>query len=170
MELSFLRFERDNVRVIRAAKPVCRRTTERGKTLNPEYNIFRDQPIPRASPLRINTLLCGVVTFLSWILYLLLIEFESISPLYRNRLRCFRCHAEEIGTGQDRFPILGRMHRHQSTCQAAYLSLIAELSNFPVVISVGTPQIRCRVQAPSQSACSGTRTRSFRLTLGVSPA
>jgi len=47
----------DNVRVIRAANPVCRRTTERGKILNPEYNIFRDQPIPRASPLRINTLL-----------------------------------------------------------------------------------------------------------------
>ena len=47
----------DNVRVIRAAKPVCRRMTERGKILNPEYNIFRDQPIAGASPLRINTLL-----------------------------------------------------------------------------------------------------------------
>ena len=46
-----------NVRVIRAAKPVCRRTTERCKVLNPEYNIFRDQPTPGASPLRINTLL-----------------------------------------------------------------------------------------------------------------
>ena len=33
--------------------------TERGKILNPEYNIFRDQPTPRASPLRINTLLSG---------------------------------------------------------------------------------------------------------------
>ena len=31
--------------------------TERGKLLNPEYNIFRDQPTSRASPLRINTLL-----------------------------------------------------------------------------------------------------------------
>ena len=31
--------------------------TERGKILNPEYSIFRDQPTPRASPLRINTLL-----------------------------------------------------------------------------------------------------------------
>ena len=49
-----------NVRVIRAAKPICRRTTERGKVLNPEYNIFRDQPIPGASPLRINALLCRV--------------------------------------------------------------------------------------------------------------
>ena len=51
--------EVDNVRVIRAANPVCRRTTERSKILNPEYNIFRDQPTPRASPLRINTLLHG---------------------------------------------------------------------------------------------------------------
>ena len=33
--------------------------TERGKVLNPEYNIFRDQPIAKASPLRINTLLYG---------------------------------------------------------------------------------------------------------------
>ena len=33
--------------------------TERGKVLNPEYSIFRDQPIPGASPLRINTLLYG---------------------------------------------------------------------------------------------------------------
>ena len=32
---------------------------ERGKILNPEYNMFRDQPIPGASPLRINTLLSG---------------------------------------------------------------------------------------------------------------
>ena len=55
-----LRLKRYNVRVIRAAKPVCRRTTERGKILNPEYNIFRDQPIARASPLRINTLLYRV--------------------------------------------------------------------------------------------------------------
>ena len=31
---------------------------ELGKILNPEYNIFRDQPIAGASPLRINTLLC----------------------------------------------------------------------------------------------------------------
>ena len=31
--------------------------TERGKILNPEYSIFRDQPIAAASPLRINTLL-----------------------------------------------------------------------------------------------------------------
>ena len=35
------------------------RTTERCKVLNPEYNIFRDQPIPGASPLRINVLLSG---------------------------------------------------------------------------------------------------------------
>ena len=49
--------EVDNVRVIRAAKPVCRRTTERGKALNPEYSIFRDQPTAGASPLRINVLL-----------------------------------------------------------------------------------------------------------------
>ena len=33
--------------------------TERGKVLNPKYNIFRDQPIAKASPLRINTLLSG---------------------------------------------------------------------------------------------------------------
>ena len=53
------RFDRrHNVRVIRAAKPICRRKTERGKISNPEYSIFRDQPTPRASPLRINTLLC----------------------------------------------------------------------------------------------------------------
>ena len=31
--------------------------TERGKMLNPEYNICRDQPTSRASPLRINDLL-----------------------------------------------------------------------------------------------------------------
>ena len=31
--------------------------TERGKVINPEYSIFRDQPIAGASPLRINTLL-----------------------------------------------------------------------------------------------------------------
>ena len=31
--------------------------TERGKILNPEYNIYRDQPTSRASPLRINDLL-----------------------------------------------------------------------------------------------------------------
>ena len=48
-----------NVRVIRAAKPICRRTTERGKILNPEYSICRDQPTSRASPLRINALLCA---------------------------------------------------------------------------------------------------------------
>ena len=57
----------DNVRVIRAAKPVCRRTTERGKISNPEHNIKRDQPTSRASPLRINVLLscvcqlCGIL-------------------------------------------------------------------------------------------------------------
>ena len=34
--------------------------TERGKVLNLEYNIFRDQPIAGASPLRINTLLYRV--------------------------------------------------------------------------------------------------------------
>ena len=54
----------DNVRVIRAANPVCRRMTERCKVLNPEYNIFRDQPTPRASPLRINTLLCRPICVL----------------------------------------------------------------------------------------------------------
>ena len=35
--------------------------TERGKLLNPEYSIFRDQPIAGASPLRINTLLSRVL-------------------------------------------------------------------------------------------------------------
>ena len=54
-----IRFKRHNVRVIRAANPVGRRMTERGKISNPEYSIFRDQPIARASPLRINTLLSG---------------------------------------------------------------------------------------------------------------
>ena len=54
-------FEQDNVRVIRAANPVCRRMTERGKVINPEYSTFRDQPIPGASPLRINTLLYGAI-------------------------------------------------------------------------------------------------------------
>ena len=34
--------------------------TERGKILNPQYIIFRDQPTAEASPLRINTLLCAV--------------------------------------------------------------------------------------------------------------
>ena len=48
----------NNVRVIRAAKPFCRRMTERGKVINPDYNIFRDQATAGASPLRINTLLC----------------------------------------------------------------------------------------------------------------
>ena len=33
--------------------------TERSKILNPEYNMDRDQPTSRASPLRINTLLFG---------------------------------------------------------------------------------------------------------------
>ena len=33
--------------------------TERGKVKNPEYSICRDQPTSRASPLRVNTLLCG---------------------------------------------------------------------------------------------------------------
>ena len=42
-----------NVVDIRAANPVCRRTIERGKILNPEYSIDRDQPTPGASPLRI---------------------------------------------------------------------------------------------------------------------
>ena len=41
--------------------------TERGRLLNPEYNMDRDQPTSQASPLRINTLLsaasfCGIVT------------------------------------------------------------------------------------------------------------
>ena len=57
LKFSIATAEAHNVRVIRAAKTVCRRTTERYKVINPEYNIFRDQPIPRASPLRINTLL-----------------------------------------------------------------------------------------------------------------
>ena len=34
--------------------------TERGKILNPEYSIDRDQPTSRASPLRINDLLSTV--------------------------------------------------------------------------------------------------------------
>ena len=49
----------DNVRVIRAANPVCRPKTERGKISNPEYSIFRDQPVPGASPIQINALLHG---------------------------------------------------------------------------------------------------------------
>ena len=40
-----------NVRVIRAAKPVCQRTTERGKALSPKYSINRDQPTSQASSL-----------------------------------------------------------------------------------------------------------------------
>ena len=37
--------------------------TERGKILNPEYNICRDQPTSWASPLRINALLsAGIIT------------------------------------------------------------------------------------------------------------
>ena len=59
LKFSIATAEAHNVRVIRAANPVCRRTTERGKVLNLEYNIFRDQPIAGASPLRINTLLFG---------------------------------------------------------------------------------------------------------------
>ena len=35
--------------------------TERGKVLKPEYNIDRDQPTSRASPLRINVLLSRVL-------------------------------------------------------------------------------------------------------------
>ena len=35
--------------------------TERGKVPNPEYNIFRDQPIAGVSPLRINTLLSTAI-------------------------------------------------------------------------------------------------------------
>ena len=58
---SWTSMKSDNVRVIRAANKVCRRTTERGKVLNPEYSLFRDQPIPGASPLRINTLLSRVL-------------------------------------------------------------------------------------------------------------
>ena len=54
-----LSWKQHNVRVIRAAKPVCRRMTERGKVLNTEYSINRDQPTSGASPLRINTLLSG---------------------------------------------------------------------------------------------------------------
>ena len=49
-------FEPDNARVNRDA--TGRPETERGKVLNSEYNIFRDQPTSPASPLRINTLLC----------------------------------------------------------------------------------------------------------------
>ena len=37
--------------------------TEPGKVLNPEYNINRDQPTSRASPLRINALLSRVTLF-----------------------------------------------------------------------------------------------------------
>ena len=33
--------------------------TERGKVINPEYSIDRDQPTSWASPLRTNTLLCA---------------------------------------------------------------------------------------------------------------
>ena len=42
-----------NVLDIRAANPVRRRTIERGKVINPEYSIDRDQPTAGASPLRI---------------------------------------------------------------------------------------------------------------------
>ena len=35
--------------------------TERGKILNPQYSIDRDQPTSRASPPRINTLLYSLV-------------------------------------------------------------------------------------------------------------
>ena len=49
----------DNVRVIRVANPICRRMTERGKAINAEYSIFRDQPVPGASSLQINALLHG---------------------------------------------------------------------------------------------------------------
>ena len=44
----------------RPLKPVGQKT-ERGKILNPKYNICRDQPTSRASPLRINALLCSVL-------------------------------------------------------------------------------------------------------------
>ena len=54
------RLQPDNVRVIRAANPVCRRMTERCKVLNHEHNVFRDQPTSRACPLRIKTLLFRV--------------------------------------------------------------------------------------------------------------
>ena len=40
-------------RPLKSANP----KTERGKILNPEYSICRDQPTSRASPLRINDLL-----------------------------------------------------------------------------------------------------------------
>ena len=33
--------------------------TERGKRLNPEYSMDRDQPTSQASPLRINVMLYG---------------------------------------------------------------------------------------------------------------
>ena len=56
----------NNCGVIRAARPFCRRMTERCKVKNPEYNIFRDQPIPGASPLRINTLLYGDLCHLGY--------------------------------------------------------------------------------------------------------
>ena len=39
--------------------------TERGEILNPQYNIDRDQPTSRASPLRINTLLFRVFHYWS---------------------------------------------------------------------------------------------------------
>ena len=58
--MNLANLEADDVRVIRAAIPVCLRTTERGKILNPEYNIFRDQPILGASPLRIDALLYAI--------------------------------------------------------------------------------------------------------------
>ena len=46
----------------RPLKPADQKT-ERGKILNPKYNICRDQPTSRASPLRINTLLFRVLCF-----------------------------------------------------------------------------------------------------------
>jgi len=49
----------DRITSVLSERPLksANQKTERGKILNPEYNIFRDQPTPGASPLRINTLL-----------------------------------------------------------------------------------------------------------------
>ena len=38
------------------------------KFLNPQYSIFRDQPIPGASPLRINTLLYGECQYVGYVM------------------------------------------------------------------------------------------------------
>ena len=56
--------------------------TERGKILNPEYNIYRDQPIAGASPLRINDLLSDDVNDLNGLQVFWLVANFDISVLF----------------------------------------------------------------------------------------